>query len=79
MSEHTAPAPAEPVAPAAPEVLNGVKIYPTSFVTTKSALHLPKPKSAEMQEWHIEGIHIVCFFAITFFLFIGMWKRNGLR
>lgn len=79
MSEHTEVAPAQPTAPAGPEVLNGVKIYPTSFNPSKAVLHAPRKKVIEMQEWHIEGIHIMFFLGITVFLFIGMWKRNGLR
>lgn len=79
MSEHTSnTTPVAPVAPT-PEIINGVKIYPTSYMPVRSELHAPKKMLAELQEWHIEAVHIVIFFAITIILFISKWKRPGLR
>ena len=68
-----------PVLPPQPQMLNGVKIYPPSFVPAKGTLHLPRKSLISMEIHHIEGIHIVCFLSLTFFLFIGMWKRPNLR
>ncbi len=62
-----------------PQIINGVKVFPTSYIPAKAVLHLPKKMLVEMQDWHIEGIHIVIFFALTIGLFIGMWKRPNLR
>jgi hypothetical protein len=45
----------------------------------KAHLQTPRIKMTEMQEWHIEAIHVVIFFALTIVLFIGMWKRPNLR
>ena len=62
-----------------PQIINGVKIYPTSYIPVKAHLQTPRIKMTEMQEWHIEAIHVVIFFALTIVLFIGMWKRPNLR
>jgi hypothetical protein len=63
----------------APQIVNGVKVYPPSFIPTKAVLHTPKKALVTMDILHIEVIHIVVFFVITIFLFIGMWKRPNLR
>lgn len=76
MSAHTSLA---PVVPAGPEMINGVKVYPPSYVPTKAVLHYPKKSLVEMDLLHIEVIHIIFFFTFTFLLFIGMWKRPNLR
>ena len=78
MDDHHEPLEAPTIAPA-PQLIDGVKIYPTSYIPVKAILHLPKKPMAKMEEVHIEGIHIACFFTITIFLFIGMWKRPNLR
>ena len=62
-----------------PQIINGIKVFPTAYIPAKAQLHPPKKMLAEMQEWHIEGIHIVIFFVLTIGLFIGMWKRPNLR
>lgn len=63
----------------APQMINGVKVFPTSYIPAKAELHTPKKMMAELQDWHIEGIHIVIFFILIIVLFIGMWKRPNLR
>lgn len=65
--------------PAGPEMIEGVKVYPPSFIPTKAVLHQPKKMLVSMDILHIEGIHIAFFICCTIFLFIGMWKRAGLR
>lgn len=62
-----------------PQMVNGVKVFPTSYIPAKAVLHTPKKMLVEMQEWHIEGIHIAIFFAITIGLFLGVWKRPNFR
>lgn len=62
-----------------PEMLNGVKVYPPSFVPAKAALHTPKKALIYMDLIHIEGMHIGFFILCTIFLFYGMWKRPNLR
>ena len=68
-----------PVAPPEPQMINGVKVFPPSYIPTKAILHYPKKALVTMELEHIEGIHIAMFFGITIFLFIGMWKRPNLR
>lgn len=65
--------------PAGPEVVNGVKVYPTSFIPQKAVLHTPKKSLISMDLLHIEAIHIATFLFLTVFLFIGMWKRANRR
>lgn len=72
-------APTAPAAPVEPQVLNGSKVYPPSFIPVKAVLHTPKKATVWMELEHIEGIHIAFFFGLTIFLFIGMWKRPNLR
>jgi hypothetical protein len=72
-------APEAPVAPPEPQIINGVKVYPPSYIPVKAVLHLPKKSLIAMEIEHIEGIHIAFFISCTIFLFIGMWKRPGLR
>jgi hypothetical protein len=62
-----------------PQMINGVKVYPTSFIPAKAELHYPKKMLAELHVLHIEGVHVVIFFLLTFAMFIGMWKRPNLR
>lgn len=68
-----------PVAPPEPQIINGVKVYPTSYIPVKAVLHFPKKTLIAMELEHIEGIHIAFFLGLTVFLFIGMWKRPDLR
>lgn len=68
-----------PIAPVEPQILNGVKVYPTSYIPVKAVLHLPKKPEAAMDLIHIEAVHIAVFIFLTVFLFIGMWKRPNLR
>lgn len=68
-----------PEVPPGPEVINGVKVYPPSFLPPKAVLHTPKKDLISMDLIHIEGIHIAVFLALTVFLFIGMWKRPNRR
>ncbi len=49
---------------------------PTSFIPVKAQLETVKPTKALMEGIHIEGIHILMFFGLIIFLFIGMWKAN---
>jgi hypothetical protein len=74
--EHHVEAPAVPLAP---QIINGIKVYPTSYIPIKGVLHEPKKMLVKMDLIHIEAIHIVCFVGITIFLLIGMWKRPDLR
>jgi hypothetical protein len=62
-----------------PQIINGVKVYPTSYIPARAELHYPKKMLIEMQEWHIEAVHILVFFIILFALFIGPWKRPNHR
>lgn len=62
-----------------PQVINGVKVYPTSYIPAKAELHFPKPMLVEMKEWHIEAVHIAVFFLVLIFLFISPWKRPNKR
>ncbi len=79
MADHsTNAAPVAPMAPQA-EIVNGIKVFPTSYIPARAELHFPKKMMAELQEWHIEGIHIVIFLLITLGLFITKWKRPDLR
>lgn len=73
MDDHTT------IATPEPQILNGVKVYPTSFIPAKAVLHLPKKSLIAMELEHIEGIHIAFFIGLTLFLFIGLWKRPDLR
>ncbi|MBC7540737.1 MAG: hypothetical protein H7281_18095 [Bacteriovorax sp.] len=68
-----------PTAPPGPQIINGVKVYPTSYIPVKAVLHFPKKSLIAMELEHIEGIHIAFFLGLTVFLFIGMWKRPNLR
>lgn len=77
MAEHTSTP--EPVVAPAPEMINGIKVYPTSYIPARAELHAPKKMMAELQEWHIEAVHIFIFFTIMIVLFISKWKRPGLR
>jgi len=62
-----------------PQIINGVKVYPTSFIPAKAELHYPKKMLVEMSHWHIEAVHIVVFFIVLIALFIGPWKRPNQR
>ncbi|RPJ79109.1 MAG: hypothetical protein EHM20_02265 [Alphaproteobacteria bacterium] len=78
-TSHAAPTAVVEATPVAPQMINGIKVYPTSYLPAKSVLETPRKALVEMHILHIEGIHIVMFFVITFVLFIGMWKRPNLR
>ncbi len=62
-----------------PQIINGVKVYPTSYIPAKAELHTPKKTLVELEGHHIEVIHVVIFIGLTVALFIGMWKRPNLR
>ena len=70
---------AAPIALPEPQIINGIKIYPPSYIPVKGVLHYPKKALVFMELEHIEGIHIAFFLGLTVFLFIGMWKRPDLR
>lgn len=72
-------APEAPATQPEPQILNGIKVYPPSYIPAKAVLHLPKKSLIAMELEHIEGIHIAIFLGLTVFLFIGMWKRPGFR
>jgi len=61
------------------EIVNGVKVFPTSYIPARAQLRLPKKMMVELQEWHIEGIHIVIFLLLTVGLFITKWNKPDLR
>ena len=64
---------------AASVVTEATKVHQTSYLAKNTEVVPPKKLRVEMQEWHIEGIHIILFFALTISLFIGMWKRPNQR
>lgn len=72
-------------APAAPEqqlpevTAEGIKIYPTSFLTTKSKMEPSRVPTEQLSNIQIEVIHIIIFLALTVFLFISMWKKPNVR
>ena len=66
--------------PKAPEVTpEGIKIYPTSFLPAKSYMETSRIPTAKLSGLEIEISHVVIFFLLTFFLFIGMWKKPNSR
>lgn len=81
MDNQTTPTKAPVQAPAAvpAPAQAAVKVYPTSYLPAKASLELPRPKAAELQSWHIEGVHIVIFLLVLFSLFIMKWKRPNIR
>jgi hypothetical protein len=50
---------------------------PTSFLPVKAQLEVVKPTKATMEGIHIEAIHVVMFFGILAFLFLGVWKKSN--
>lgn len=78
-TSHAAPTAVAEVTPEAPQMINGIKVYPTSYLPAKATLETPRKSQAEMHILHIEGIHIVMFLVLTFIMFVGMWKRPNLR
>lgn len=48
-------------------------IHKTSIEATKGSLVGLRPTKATLEGWHIEAVHIVMFFGILVFLFVGMW------
>jgi len=52
---------------------------PTSFIPVKSQLESVKPTKALMAGLHIEAIHVIMFFGILAFLFLGVWKANSTK
>jgi hypothetical protein len=49
---------------------------PTSFIPLKAQLETVRPTKALMEGFHIEAIHVLMFFGILAFLFLGVWKTN---
>ncbi len=70
----TPPAPIEPTVTA-----EGIKVYPTTFLPAKSIMEPSRVPKTVMTGLQIEVIHVLIFFLLTFFLFIGMWKTAGKR
>ncbi len=56
-----------------------IKTYPTSYVTTKAQLNLPKKMLVELEHWHIEAVHIVIFVLLVVGLYVTVWKKPNLR
>ena len=54
----------------------GVTIYPTSFLPTKSKMEPSRVPQAKMQGIHIEAIHVVIFFLLLYVLFAPIWKKS---
>ncbi len=77
-SHHPAPAPVE--LPKGPTInADGVKIYPTSFLPTKSLMEPSRIPDKKMTGFTIEVIHVVIFFALIFVLFYKAWKKPNVR
>ncbi len=77
-TEHTAE-----VAPVATKALEtteaGLRIFPTSFLPQKSLMEPSRIPTAKMSGFEIEVVHVVIFFALTFFLFYTNWKTPNKR
>ena len=64
----------------APETTEaGLRIFPTSFLPQKSKMEPSRIPTAKMTGFEIEVIHVVIFFALTFFLFYTNWKTPNKR
>lgn len=50
---------------------------PTSYLPSTVQLEKSKTNETHMAGFHIEAIHIVMFFVILAFLFLGVWKANA--
>lgn len=74
VTENNQMLPKEPVVNA-----DGIKIYPTSFLPAKSLMEPSRIPTAKMTGFQIEVLHVVIFFALTYMLFVGMWKRPNKR
>lgn len=59
--------------------INGVKIYPTSFIPEKGRMEDSRIPTTEMSGFQIEAIHVVIFILLTYALFSGAWKKAGKR
>lgn len=69
-------APAE--MPPAPEVnAQGIKVYPTSFISQKGPMEDSRVPTVRLDNAHIEFIHIAIFFGILFGLYYSLWMRAG--
>ena len=68
-----------PTPPGPTVTAEGIKVYPTSFLPVKSQMEPSRVPKTIMTGLQIEVIHVIIFFALTFFLFIGMWKTAGKR
>ena len=80
--EHSEHAEAAPVVeqPKLPETnADGIKVYPTSFLPSKSHMDVSRIPTAKLSGFDIEVSHVVIFVLLTVFLFIGMWKKAGHR
>jgi hypothetical protein len=49
---------------------------PTSFIPTTAKLETVRPTKALLEGMHIEAVHVLMFFGILAFLFLGIWKTN---
>jgi hypothetical protein len=54
-----------------------VQSRPTSFIPVKAQLETVRPTKALLEGLHIEVAHVVIFFGILAFLFLGIWKTNA--
>ena len=66
--------------PKEPEMTEaGLRIFPTSFLPEKSLMEPSRIPTAKMTGFQIEVVHVVIFFALSFFLFYTNWKRTNKR
>jgi hypothetical protein len=73
-------APAVPELPKEPTInADGIKIYPTSFLPSKSHMDPSRIPHEKISGLTIEVLHVIIFFALTIGLFYSMWKRPNVR
>ena len=66
--------------PKGPEMTEaGLRIFPTSFLPEKSLMEPSRIPTAKLTGFEIEVVHVIIFFALTFFLFYTNWKRPNKR
>jgi hypothetical protein len=76
MSEAKTKAETPPVPTVTPE---GIKVYPTTFLPSKSIMEPSRTPTKTMTGFQIEVIHVIIFIVLTLALFLGMWKKAGQR